>query len=123
MPALLRASTFRARALRQRATPAEQALWNLLRGRRLGAKFRRQQPLGPYIVDFFCDEAGLVIELDGAGHFPRPPRDEVRDAFFQSAGLIVLRFPNGELLRDPQRVLSRIRSFLSPLSLRERGRG
>jgi very-short-patch-repair endonuclease len=68
---LLRHPTFRARALRRSVTAAEQALWNLLRNRRLdGAKFRRQKPLGPFIVDFYCEAAKLVIEADGAGHFP-----------------------------------------------------
>lgn len=122
MPPLLRASTFRARKLRREATPAERALWQLLRGRQLGAKFKRQQPLGPYIVDFFCEEAWLVIELDGAGHFPRPQTDIVRDTYLARAGLKILRFWNADVMRDSDRVLMRIRFALSPL-LRERGRG
>ena len=123
---LLRASTYRARALRRRSTPAEQALWARLRGRQLGAKFRRQQPLGPYIADFFCEEARLVVEVDGAPHFPRPRRDIVRDAMLRLAGLTVLRFTNADVLGDPDRVLEGIRVHLAPLSLRalrERGRG
>ena len=123
---LLRASTYRARALRRRSTPAEQALWARLRGRQLGAKFRRQQPLGPYIADFFCEEARLVVEVDGAPHFPRPRRDIVRDAMLRLAGLTVLRFTNADVLGDPDRVLEGIRAHLAPLSLRalrERGRG
>ena len=126
MPRLLRESTYRARRLRRSATPAEQALWTLIRARRLdGAKFRRQQPLGPYIVDFFCERAGLVIELDGAPHFPRPRRDQVRDALLRAAGLTVVRFANREVFEHVDRVLEVIRSKLrsSPLSLRERGRG
>ena len=100
-------------------------LWNLLRDRQLGAKFRRQQPLGPYVVDFFCEQAGLVIEVDGAGHFPRPERDRVRDALFRAAGLTVLRLPNREVLEHCDRVINRIRALLAaaPLSPRERGRG
>ena len=98
----------------------------MLRGRRLdGAKFRRQQPLGPYIVDFFCERAGLVIELDGAPHFPRPRRDQIRDAFLRAAGLTVVRFANREVLDHVDRVLEVIRAKLraAPLSLRERGWG
>jgi very-short-patch-repair endonuclease len=63
MPPLPRPWTYRARALRRAETPAEQVLWRWLRGRKLeGAKFRRQHPLGPFVVDFFSEEARLVIE-------------------------------------------------------------
>jgi very-short-patch-repair endonuclease len=125
MPRLLRPATFRARALRRASTPAEQALWTLLRGRRLdGAKFRRQQPLGPYFADFFCEQARLVVEADGAHHFPAPPSDVARDAYFQACGLTVLRLPNHDILAHPEHVLARIRALLpAPLSLRERGGG
>ena len=127
MARLLRAETHRARALRRAATPAERALWELLRNRRLrGAKFRRQQPIGPYIADFFCEEARLVVEADGAPHFPTPPRDLARDGWLRSMGFTVLRFPNREILDEPEHVLQRIRPWLAgtpPLSPRERGRG
>ncbi len=112
MPRLLRRSTYRARALRRAATPAERALWDLLRGQKLGAKFRRQQPLGPYIVDFFCEQAGLVVEVDGASHFPRPARDRARDAMLRAAGLRVLRVPNREVLDHSGRVIARIVALL-----------
>ena len=80
MPRLLQQRTYLARALRRQTTPAEAKLWQLLRDRRLKrAKFRRQHPLGPYMVDFVCLEVGLVVELDGAPHFPRPKRDRIRD--------------------------------------------
>ena len=109
MPSLLRAETYRARALRRSSTSAERALWELLRNRRfLGLKFRRQHLIGPYTVDFFCDEVGLVIEADGARHFPRPMRDIRRDRWIESLGLTVLRFSNREILHGPQRVLARI---------------
>ena len=125
MARLLRPATFRARALRRASTHAEQVLWALLRGRRLDhAKFRRQQPLGPYIVDFFCEQARLIVEADGAHHFPPPHSDIARDAFFRARGLTVLRLPNHDILAHPERVLARIRALLpAPLSLRERGRG
>jgi very-short-patch-repair endonuclease len=112
---MLKHSTYRARALRCRATLAEQMLWERLRGRQLlGAKFRRQQPLGPYVVDFYCDEAALVIELDGASHFPPPLCDVERDAFLRKCGLTVLRFENRELFDSVERVLAHIAAALPP---------
>ena len=129
MPRLLRAQTFRALALRRRSTPAEQKLWQMLRGRQvMQAKFRRQHPIGPFVVDFLCLEARLAIEADGAPHFPRPPRDRRRDAWLAAARLLVLHLPNHQILRHPDRVLDLIRRLLSarlpaPLSVQERGWG
>jgi len=85
-------------------------LWKYLRDRRLdGIKFRRQQPLGPYIADFFSEEAALVVEADGARHFPRPEADRVRDAWLSAVGLRVLRLSNHEILAHTDRALRRIR--------------
>ena len=115
MPGLRRESTYRARNLRCRATLAEQALWQVLRNRQLkGAKFRRQQPLGRFVVDFYCEEFGLVVELDGAPHFPPPPSDIARDMFLRTAGLTVLRFENREVFEQLDRVLDRIRACFAP---------
>jgi len=89
-------------------------LWELLRDRRvLGAKFRRQHATGPYVVDFFCESAGLVVEADGAHHFPPPERDRKRDAFLRAVGLTVLRLPNREILENPEHALERIRRALT----------
>ena len=116
MPRLLREGTYRARALRRTSTFAERALWKMLRSRALGfAKFRRQHPLGPFVVDFFCVEAALVIEADGAPHFPRPPRDVARDRWLSLVGCAVLGFPNRQILEDPDSVLERIRKRLLAL--------
>jgi very-short-patch-repair endonuclease len=129
MPRLLRSATFKARALRRKSTPAEQMLWQMLRGRQVMlVKFRRQHPIGPFIVDFFCAEAGLVVEADGAPHFPKPQRDHRRDAWPAAAGLVVLRLPNQLILRHPDRALRRIRRCLSaifrpPSPAAERGWG
>jgi very-short-patch-repair endonuclease len=113
MSRLLRPQTYRARQLRRQSTPAETALWELLRGRRIdGAKFRRQQPLGPFIVDFVCVEAWLVVEADGAPHFPKPPHDQMRDHWLSAAGLLVLRLPNHQILHHPDYVVQRIRAAL-----------
>ena len=85
----------------------------MLRGRQvMQAKFRRQHPIGPFIVDFFCREARLVVEAEGAPHFPKPLRDRRRDAWLRAAGFVVLRLPNHQILRHPDRVLDRIRRLL-----------
>lgn len=87
-----------ARALRRRMTDAERRIWYFLRGRHLvGFKFRRQHPIGPYVVDFVCLEQKLVIELDGGQH-ASDPNDPHRDAFLQRNGYRVLRFWNNEAL-------------------------
>jgi adenine-specific DNA-methyltransferase len=86
-----------------------------LRNRRLhGAKFRRQHPIGQYIVDFFCLEARLVIELDGGWYGEESKRiaDEHRAAFLQSQGYTVLRFWNNEVTGDIREVLQRIAQHL-----------
>jgi very-short-patch-repair endonuclease len=112
MPRLRRPQTFRARALRRSSTPAETALWTLLRNRSLGAKFRRQQPLGPFIVDFLCADAGLVVEADGGYHDAIADQDAARDEWLYAAGFTVLRLTNEEILEHPERALLRICEML-----------
>ncbi|KPF73496.1 hypothetical protein IP88_09220 [alpha proteobacterium AAP81b] len=90
--------------LRADAPPAERELWEMVRGGKLGVRFRRQQPVGPFIVDFYCAEARLVVELDGAGHADRAGYDERRTQWLQSKGLTVLRFRNEEVLDRPHDV-------------------
>jgi|SRR5579875_962416 very-short-patch-repair endonuclease len=105
----------RARSLRASATVAEGRLWQHLRNRRLkGAKFRRQYPVGRYIVDFFCVEARLVVELDGGGHDSEEQRrsDAVRDRYLANRGYRVLRFWNNEVVDNVDGVLERIADFL-----------
>lgn len=79
-----------------------------LRGRRLGVKFRRQHPIGPYIADFCCLERRLVIELDGGEHAGQVRADNARTSFMESYGFRVLRFWNDQMLNDPDAVLERI---------------
>lgn len=113
MPRYLRPETHRARELRRTATPAEQVLWELIRSRRIaGAKFRRQQPLGRYIADFYCHEARLVVEADGAPHFPAPPHQLARDALLGACGIEVLRFENCDILQQPDAVVDTIHRVL-----------
>ncbi len=81
-------------------TDAEGALWRLLRDRRMdGWRFRRQEPIGHYIVHFVCFEARLVIEADGGQHFDSE-MDRTRDAYLQSQGFRVLRLWNTEILAN-----------------------
>ena len=102
-----------ARDLRARQTPAEQYLWHHLRAGRLdGYRFRRQQPLGPYILDFYCAAAKLVIEVDGPVHAHQREYDRVRDVFIAAHGLHVLRFSNDAVLSGIEGVLSAIRRAL-----------
>jgi very-short-patch-repair endonuclease len=97
----------RARELRRNQTDAEKRLWGLLRANRLGWKFKRQQPLGPFIADFICFEAWLVIEADGGQH-GGCRSDEARDAWMQQRGYRVLRFWNNEVLGNLDGVAERI---------------
>jgi very-short-patch-repair endonuclease len=100
-----------ARNLRKHDTWAERLLWSWLRDRRFsGYKFRRQQVFGAYIVDFFCVEAFLNIELDGShhGHPEQKRKDEERDAWLAKAGVRVLRFWNARLRRDKEVVRNTI---------------
>jgi very-short-patch-repair endonuclease len=116
----------RARALRARSTDAERLVWAALRAHRMnGASFRRQVPIGRYIVDFVCHAARLAIELDGGQHFEieQERRDGRRDAFLRSRGLRVLRFSNHDVLTNRAGVLQAIADALAnaPSLPRERG--
>jgi very-short-patch-repair endonuclease len=104
-----------ARELRLRTTEAEQKLWSLLRNRQLkGKKFRRQHAIANYIVDFYCNECKLVIELDGNFHTDEIAKDydKSRTALLTELGITVLRFWNEEVISDPARVLIRIGNCL-----------
>ncbi|SDQ91430.1 endonuclease domain-containing protein [Pseudoxanthomonas sp. CF125] len=95
-----------ARQLRRQMTDAEASLWYHLRNRALlGCKFRRQHPIGPYIVDFACVERKLVIELDGSQHADSAS-DSARTSWIQANGYRVLRFWNNDALRQQQVVLA-----------------
>ena len=96
-----------ARALRQSMTPAETVLWNCLRRVRLSrSHFRRQTPIGPYIVDFACRAAKLVVEVDGSAHDSSDAceRDAQRDRWLADNGFRVLRFTNAEVVAHPARI-------------------
>ena len=96
-----------ARALRKGATDAEKALWRGLRSHRLeGLQFRRQHPIGPYVVDFVCIEKKLVIELDGGQHVDQEEADARRSRYLEQRGYRVLRFWDDEVLTQGQSVLA-----------------
>ena len=91
----------RAREMRSHPTNAEQLLWNRLRRKQIaGYKFRRQQVIGAYIVDFLCLEQELIIEIDGAQHAESKEYDAVRSEWLGSQGFIVLRFWNNQVLTE-----------------------
>jgi very-short-patch-repair endonuclease len=105
----------RRRVLRREATPAERALWRLLRSRQLaGIKVRRQVQAGPYILDFYAPSKRLAIEADGGQHYVEEGReyDEARTAFLNARGVRVLRFTNREILEQPAAVLEVIERVL-----------
>jgi very-short-patch-repair endonuclease len=99
-----------ARDLRTRETPVEDILWEELRGRRLdGMKFRRQHPIGAFVVDFCCTEGRLAIELDGGIHAEQREQDTEREAILTLAGYRVIRFPNQAVRETLPEVLAAIR--------------
>jgi very-short-patch-repair endonuclease len=116
-----------ARTLRKNQTDAEKLLWKMLRNRQImGLKFRRQQPVGPYSLDFYCHDYKLYIELDGGQHYTNEGQqhDGQRDTFLKAQGIHVIRFSNLDVLKSLEAVLLKIveevTSLTPPLSHRER---
>jgi len=104
-----------ARNMRKRPTAAEKTLWRKLRNKQVrGYKFRRQHPIDRYIVDFYCREAGLVIEVDGSVHDSREATeyDDARQQFLENRGLTVLRFSNAKVINDNDGVMRCIKNYL-----------
>jgi len=118
------------RRLRSDVTGPETRLWSRLRARQLqGLKFRRQHGIGPYIVDFYCPEQSLVIEVDGDSHADADQivKDQLLDRYFQSLGLRVIRYINDDIVKNLDGVLEDLAERLSSgstsphPSLRRRG--
>lgn len=105
--------------MRKNPTEAETVLWEMLRGKNLGDKFRRQYVIGDYIADFVCLEKQLVIEVDGEYHSDpeQQEKDRWRTNFLQSKGFSVLRFTNNEVLAAPEETMTIIRNALKYLPL------
>ena len=114
-----------ARKLRRKFTDIERRLWGQLRAHRFdGVKFKRQQPIGPFIVDFVSLKCRVVIEVDGGQHCDNES-DSRRDAYLESRGFRVLRFWNNEVSQNLTGVMARIAEAVapSPLPLSREGRG
>jgi very-short-patch-repair endonuclease len=101
-----------ARQLRREPTTAEQRLWALLRNRGTGVKFRRQHPVGRFILDFYCVEHGLAIEIDGPVHESQQEADRLRTNYLEQRGIHVMRFSNDELSESPEMVRVRIGGWI-----------
>ncbi len=91
----------RAKELRREMTPAEKLLWQEVRAKKLGVRFRRQQVIEGFIVDFYCHKAALVVEVDGDIHDLQKEEDERREKVLSALGLRVVRFRNDEVVRNP----------------------
>jgi very-short-patch-repair endonuclease len=116
-----------ARKLRKEATPSEELLWQALRGKQFaGIKFRRQQPIGPFVVDFYAPSRRLVVEVDGLIHQTQVEADQERQALLESLGLSVLRLTAQQVENDLASAIKIIQNALltppSPL-VGEGGRG
>ena len=102
----------RAKEFRRNMTPAEKSLWERLRNNRLeGFHFRRQQVIGGFIADYYCNSVKLVIEVDGGIHKNTHERDEEREKIIKSKGIRVIRVTNGEIETDIEAVLNRILDY------------
>jgi very-short-patch-repair endonuclease len=105
---------FTAKVLRKNFTDTERLLWKYLRAKQTeGCKFRRQEPIGSYIVDFVCQEKRIIIEVDGSQHSVERERDRERDNWLEGQGYKVLRFWNNEVLTNTEGILEVIRNNLN----------
>jgi very-short-patch-repair endonuclease len=108
----------KARALRKSPTIAEDKLWQFVRGRKmLGKKFRRQHPFEEFILDFYCHECKLVIEIDGDYHLSKEQTvyDANRTAFLNEQGLSVLRFTNRQVMAEIDTVIRKVKEVIKQL--------
>lgn len=104
----------RRKNLRNNMTPQEIILWSRIKNSQIGFKFRRQHGLGPYILDFYCPEKRIVVELDGAHHFKKEgiEHDMKRTSYLESLGVRVLRFTNSEINKNLFGILKKIQDVL-----------
>ena len=110
--AVTKAKLERAKELRREMTPAEKLLWQEIRANKLGVRFRRQQVIQGFIVDFYCHRAGLVVEVDGDIHDLQKEEDERREKVLSEMGLKVVRFRNDEVVRDLSTVVGKIKELV-----------
>jgi very-short-patch-repair endonuclease len=105
-----------ARDLRHNQTPSEEMLWQQLRRKQRGYKVRRQQPIGPFVVDFYVSQARLVIEVDGSIHSTQLERDNQRQGLLEELGLAVLRISATSVEQQLSEVLKQIDTYVQSLS-------
>lgn len=100
--------------LRNESTQSEIYLWKYLKGKQLGIRFIRQKPIGNYIVDFYCKELQLAIELDGLSHHTEETmrKDEEKEAYLKKLGMVVLRFQDKEVLEDIQNLITVLLDYI-----------
>jgi len=104
----------KAKSLRKRLTVQEEKLWKMIKNRQLqGKHFRKQHPYGIYILDFYCFEASLAIEVDGEIHISREEYDNERTEYLESTGLKIIRFTNEDIEQRIDRVLLIISQYLN----------
>ena len=115
MPRYKRQARERARELRNQATFPERLLWSRLRRKQLGIRVLRQQPIGSYIVDFYCPSKRLIIEVDGRSHDVSGTYDVKREAELRAMGYYIARFTNDEIITDIDGVIEQIAALLSEL--------
>jgi len=111
------------RILRRKTTEAELIVWRILKNRKIcGHKFRRQYSIKGFVLDFYCPEAKLAIEIDGGYHLKNESQeyDREREKFIESLGIRFLRFRNDEICENINNVMTQITNYLSPPLLRER---
>ncbi|MFX4083715.1 endonuclease domain-containing protein [Sphingobium yanoikuyae] len=106
-------NTVRAKALRNTAPAPERLLWQQLRSKKLGYKFSRQMPVGPYFADFLCRKLKLIIELDGESHDFRPAHDAQRTEYCGAHGYQILRFSNADVMENLEGVVTHIKTTLA----------
>jgi very-short-patch-repair endonuclease len=104
----------RAKALRREMTQPERSLWSLLRREQLGLRFRRQHPIGPFILDFYCSSAKLCVEVDGPAHAGQAEHDLRRDRWLGEQGIRVLRVTADDVEQRPVVVLASIKQAAAP---------
>jgi very-short-patch-repair endonuclease len=102
----------RSRELRREMTPAEKILWQELRAKKLGVRFRRQQVIEGFIVDFYCHRAALVVEVDGDIHDLQQAEDARREKALREMGLRIMRFKNDQVLSNLSVVVRKIREMI-----------
>ncbi len=102
----------RAKELRREMTPAEKLLWQEVRAKKLGVRFRRQQVIQGFIVDFYCHKAALVVEVDGDIHDLQQDEDERREKVLSALGLRIVRFGNDEAIGNLLSVVEKIKACL-----------